>query len=183
MITRHNHITIVAVQDEEAELLAELARIRKEREQEAAKKAAEAEKSRQQALQEEVIHGNPLYRQAQADFQVLHSCCCCCKAVTDTDTLACADNLSLAVGSILCQVPGVHVLYWLVVLGLQSCQHALVMPDCNACSMTRAVCHCLSRSKGDGTMMLSSRIRRGASLKHKSDSSMTQYAVIFIAGF
>lgn len=102
MITTLNHITIVAVQDEEAELLAELARIRKEREQEAAKKAAEAEKSRQQALQEEVIHGNPLYRQAQADFQVLHSCCCCCKAVADTDTLACADNLSLAVGSILC---------------------------------------------------------------------------------
>lgn len=57
-------------EDEEAELLAELARIRKEREQEAAKKVAEAEKSKQQALQEEVIHGNPLYRQAQADFQV-----------------------------------------------------------------------------------------------------------------
>ena len=60
----------LSTQDEEAELLAELARIRKEREQEAAKKEAEAEKSRQQALQEEVIHGNPLYRQAQADFQV-----------------------------------------------------------------------------------------------------------------
>ena len=66
----------VSTQDEEAELLAELARIRKEREQEAVKKEAEAEKSRQQALQEEVIHGNPLYRQAQADFQVgsLPSC-------------------------------------------------------------------------------------------------------------
>ena len=73
----HNvHATLKALQDEEAELLAELARIRKEREQEAAKKAAEAEKSRQQALQEEVIHGNPLYRQAQADFQVCYSYSC-----------------------------------------------------------------------------------------------------------
>ena len=70
------YMTTSATQDEEAELLAELARIRKEREQEAAKKAAEAEKSRQQALQEEVIHGNPLYRQAQADFQVLLSRWC-----------------------------------------------------------------------------------------------------------
>ncbi|DBA81707.1 hypothetical protein WJX77_011335 [Trebouxia sp. C0004] len=57
-------------EDEEKELLLELARIRKEREQEAAKKAAEDEKSKQLALQEEVMHGNPLHARAQPDFQV-----------------------------------------------------------------------------------------------------------------
>ncbi len=57
------------LQDDERELLEELARIRKEREQEAAKKAAEEEKSKQLAMQEEVMHGNPLSR-TQPDFQV-----------------------------------------------------------------------------------------------------------------
>ena len=51
-------------------MLLELARIRKEREQEAAKKAAEDERSKQLALQEEVMHGNPLHARAQPDFQV-----------------------------------------------------------------------------------------------------------------
>ena len=58
------------VQDDEAELLAELARIRKEREQEAAKKAADEALQKQAALQEEVIHGNPLFPRGQPDFQV-----------------------------------------------------------------------------------------------------------------
>ena len=60
------------MQDEERELLEELARIRKEREAEAAKKAAEEERSKQLAMQEEVIHGNPLsnFRAGQPDFQV-----------------------------------------------------------------------------------------------------------------
>jgi len=64
------HFRVAMLQDEEKELLLELARIRKEREQEAAKKAAEDEKSKQLALQEEVMHGNPLHARAQADFQV-----------------------------------------------------------------------------------------------------------------
>ena len=51
-------------------MLAELARIRKEREHEAAKKAAEEEKTKQLAMQEEVMHGNPLAFRAQPDFQV-----------------------------------------------------------------------------------------------------------------
>lgn len=58
------------VQDDEAELLAELARIRKEREQEAAKKAADEAMQKQATLQEEVIHGNPLFPRGQPDFQV-----------------------------------------------------------------------------------------------------------------
>lgn len=57
-------------EDDEAELLAELARIRKEREQEAAKKAADEALQKQAALQEEVIHGNPLFPRGQPDFQV-----------------------------------------------------------------------------------------------------------------
>lgn len=59
-------------EDEERELLQELARIRKEREVEAAKKAAEEERSKQLAMQEEVVHGNPLssFRAGQPDFQV-----------------------------------------------------------------------------------------------------------------
>ena len=64
------HYCVAALQDEEKELLLELARIRKEREQEAAKKAAEDERSQQLALQEEVMHGNPLHARAQPDFQV-----------------------------------------------------------------------------------------------------------------
>lgn len=64
----------VVVQDDEAELLAELARIRKEREQEAAKKASEEATQKQAALQEEVIHGNPLFPRGQPDFQVCLPC-------------------------------------------------------------------------------------------------------------
>ncbi len=48
------------MQDEEAELLAELARIKKEREQEAAKKAAEEAAVAQSSLQQELVRGNPL---------------------------------------------------------------------------------------------------------------------------
>ncbi len=50
----------VCMQDEEAELLAELARIKKEREQEAAKKAAEEAAAAQSSLQQELVRGNPL---------------------------------------------------------------------------------------------------------------------------
>lgn len=69
------------IQDDEAELLAELARIRKEREQEAAKKAAEEATQKQAALQEEVIHGNPLFPRGQPDFQVCLLCIQRCLAV------------------------------------------------------------------------------------------------------
>lgn len=68
--TPSNPTRWTVVQDDEAELLAELARIRKEREQEAAKKAADEALQKQAALQEEVIHGNPLFPRGQPDFQV-----------------------------------------------------------------------------------------------------------------
>lgn len=56
-------------QDDEAALLAELARIRKERAEEAQRKAAQEAAERQEALQQEVATGNPLLNQP-VDFQV-----------------------------------------------------------------------------------------------------------------
>jgi len=47
-------------QDEEAELLAELERIRQERVEEAARKAAEDAEKAEQQFKSEVMHGNPL---------------------------------------------------------------------------------------------------------------------------
>ncbi len=61
-------------QDEEAELLAELARIKKEREEEAAKRVAEEAAVAASNLQEELIRGNPLivgkFDGKASDFQV-----------------------------------------------------------------------------------------------------------------
>lgn len=57
------------VQDDEAALMAELARIKKERAEEAARKAAEEAKVRQTQLQAEVAGGNPLINQ-NIDFAV-----------------------------------------------------------------------------------------------------------------
>ena len=66
------------MQDEEAELLAELARIKKEREEEAAKRAAEEAAVAASNLQEELIRGNPLivgkFDGKASDFQVGSSC-------------------------------------------------------------------------------------------------------------
>lgn len=64
-------------QDEEAELLAELARIKKEREEEAAKRAAEEAAAAASNLQEELIRGNPLIIgkfDKSTDFQVSVRC-------------------------------------------------------------------------------------------------------------
>lgn len=49
-------------QDDEAQLLAELARIKAERAEEAAKAAAEVAKAAQDDVRQEVIRGNPLVR-------------------------------------------------------------------------------------------------------------------------
>ena len=56
------------MQDDEAELLKELNRIKAERAEEQAKQAAAAAAESQSALQQELARGNPLI--AQADFQV-----------------------------------------------------------------------------------------------------------------
>ena len=68
------HHNSLGMQDEEAELLAELARIKKEREEEAAKRAAEEESMAASNLREELIHGNPLivgkFDNKSSDFQV-----------------------------------------------------------------------------------------------------------------
>lgn len=67
----------VPCQDEEAELLAELARIKKEREQEAAKQAAQEAAAAASTLQAELTRGNPLIASKfdkSADFQVLSGC-------------------------------------------------------------------------------------------------------------
>ena len=64
-------------QDEEAELLAELARIKREREEEAAKRAAEEAAAAASNLQEELIRGNPLIIgkfDKATDFQVSVRC-------------------------------------------------------------------------------------------------------------
>jgi hypothetical protein len=63
----------VCMQDEEAELLAELERIKKEREEVASKRAAEEASAAASSLQEELIRGNPLIIgkfDKSADFQV-----------------------------------------------------------------------------------------------------------------
>ena len=52
--------SVLSAQDEEAELLAELDRIRQERAEAAAQKAAEEAAEAEKALQSEVLHGNPL---------------------------------------------------------------------------------------------------------------------------
>ena len=57
------------LQDDEAELLAELERIKKERAEEAAKKQKEEQAEKEVQLQEEVARGNPLLNQGPA-FQV-----------------------------------------------------------------------------------------------------------------
>ena len=64
-------------QDEEAELLAELARIKREREEEAAKRAAVEAAAAASNLQEELIRGNPLIIgkfDKSTDFQVTVCC-------------------------------------------------------------------------------------------------------------
>ena len=61
-------------QDEEAELLAELERIKKEREAAAAKRAAEEASAEASRMQTEFIRGNPLIVgkfDKSADFQVI----------------------------------------------------------------------------------------------------------------
>ncbi len=61
------------MQDDEAELLAELERIKKEREEAAAKRADEEASAAASSLQEELIRGNPLIIgkfDKSADFQV-----------------------------------------------------------------------------------------------------------------
>jgi hypothetical protein len=54
--------------DDEAELKAELERIRAERAAEAEKRAAEEEAKRQEAIRAEVLGGNPLMAGAEVDF-------------------------------------------------------------------------------------------------------------------
>ena len=62
------HCGLDRLQDDEAELLKELNRIKAERAEEQAKQAAAAAAESQSALQQELARGNPLI--AQADFQV-----------------------------------------------------------------------------------------------------------------
>ena len=57
------------LQDEEAELLAELERIKKERAAEAARKAAEEAASAEASAKDELIRGNPLILGGAAPFQ------------------------------------------------------------------------------------------------------------------
>lgn len=54
--------------DDEAELKAELERIRGERAAEAEKRAAEEEAKRQEAIRAEVLGGNPLMANGEVDF-------------------------------------------------------------------------------------------------------------------
>lgn len=56
-------------QDEEAELLAELERIKKERAAEAARKATEEAASAEASAKDELIRGNPLILGGAASFQ------------------------------------------------------------------------------------------------------------------
>lgn len=56
-------------QDDEAELLAELERIKKERAEEAVRKRREDEAEKESQLREEVARGNPLLNQAPS-FQI-----------------------------------------------------------------------------------------------------------------
>ena len=78
-------------QDDEAALMAELARIRKERAEEAQRKAAQEAAERQEALQQEVATGNPLLNQS-IDFQVgLLAWTECCILPDQSPILACKD--------------------------------------------------------------------------------------------
>jgi hypothetical protein len=56
--------------DDEAELKAELERIRAERAAEAEKRAAEEEAKRQEAIRAEVLGGNPLMANGEVDFSM-----------------------------------------------------------------------------------------------------------------
>lgn len=72
-MSRSLQVTLLSAQDEEAELLAELERIKKEREEAAAKRAAEEAAVAASSLQEELIRGNPLIVgkfDKSSDFQV-----------------------------------------------------------------------------------------------------------------
>jgi protein CWC15 len=60
--------------DDEAELKAELERIRAERAAEAEKRAAEEEAKRQEAIRAEVLGGNPLMAGAEVDFGMKRRC-------------------------------------------------------------------------------------------------------------
>lgn len=60
--------------DDEAELKAELERIRAERAAEAEKRAAEEEAKRQEAIRAEVLGGNPLMANGEVDFGVKRRC-------------------------------------------------------------------------------------------------------------
>ncbi len=62
---------VACEQDEEAELLAELDRIKKERAEEAARKQLEEAATKDKEVREELLRGNPLVNSAQAPaFQV-----------------------------------------------------------------------------------------------------------------
>lgn len=77
----------MCIQDEEAELLAELARIKKEREEEAAKRAAEEAAAAASNLQEELIRGNPLIIgkfDKTSDFQACGLPAWCCMSSSST---------------------------------------------------------------------------------------------------
>jgi hypothetical protein len=63
--------------DDEAELKAELERIRAERAAEAEKRAAEEEAKRQEAIRAEVLGGNPLMAAGDVDFGVKRRCVRC----------------------------------------------------------------------------------------------------------
>uniref|UniRef100_A0A061R6A3 Protein CWC15 n=1 Tax=Tetraselmis sp. GSL018 TaxID=582737 RepID=A0A061R6A3_9CHLO len=56
--------------DDEAELIAELERIKKERAEEAARQAAEAAEKQQKEKEEELRHGNPLLHAGESNFGV-----------------------------------------------------------------------------------------------------------------
>lgn len=63
-------VTNEALQDEEAELLAELERIKKERAEDAARKQKEEDAEKESQLREEVARGNPLLNNQDPAFQV-----------------------------------------------------------------------------------------------------------------
>ena len=69
-------LTCACEQDEEAELLAELERIKKERAEEAAKKQLEEAATKEKEVRDELLRGNPLVNSAQAPaFQVTSFSC------------------------------------------------------------------------------------------------------------
>ena len=100
------HCGLGCLQDDEAELLKELNRIKAERAEEQAKQAAAAAAESQSALQQELARGNPLI--AQADFQVgwyalLHvdvtgSVPWLCAATSDLLLMGCCQKLSSPLG-------------------------------------------------------------------------------------